>query len=106
MSYFLVTTAILASLFMSVASRNLVVGAKRVHMHTGAALKLVELVLATIVPVRYMVFPPSLPDRQTLLEKDADNVSRSRKKGWTKRDGGFSIKLMLQLAVIVVFDWL
>jgi hypothetical protein len=50
-------------------------------MHTGATLILMELVLAAAVPVRYMMFPPSLSDRQALLEKDTDNVNRSRKKG-------------------------
>jgi hypothetical protein len=75
-------------------------------MHTGATLTLMELVLAAAVPVRYMMFPPSLPERQALLEKDADNVNRSRKKGWTRRDGGSTVKLLLQVAVIVVFDWL
>jgi hypothetical protein len=106
MAYCSATAALLASSFTSVASRHLVGGAKRVHMHTGATLILMELVLAAAVPVRYMMFPPSLSDRQALLEKDADNVNRSRKKGWTKRDGGSNVKLLLQVAVIVVFDWL
>jgi hypothetical protein len=105
MAYSLVVAALMGSLFKSVASQHLVVEAKRRHMHTGATLMLIELVLAAIVPVRYMVFPPSLPDRQALLEKDADNVNRSRKKGWMKRDGGSGVKLLLQAAVIVVFDW-
>jgi hypothetical protein len=106
MAYTFLTAALLASSVTSVASRHLAGGAKRVHMHTGATLILMELVLAAAVPVRYMMFPPSLPDRQALLEKDADNVNRSRKKGWTKRDGGSNVKLLLQVAVIVVFDWL
>jgi hypothetical protein len=105
MAYSLVVAALMGSLFKSVASQHLVVEAKRRHMHTGATLMLIELVLAAIVPVRYMMFPPSLPDRQALLEKDADNVNRSRKKGWMKRDGGSGVKLLLQAAVIVVFDW-
>ena len=106
MDYYVIRAAFLASILTFVASQHLTVGAKRVHVHTGATLMLIELVLAAIVPVRYMMFPPSLPDRQALLEKDADNVNRSRKKGWAKRDGGSSVKLLLQLAVIVVFDWL
>jgi hypothetical protein len=104
--YSLATAAVLVSTFTFVASRHLVMGADKMHMHTGATLRLVDLILASIVPVRYMMFPPSLPGRQELLEKDEHGVNRSRKKGWTKRDGGSSIKLMLQLAVIVVFDWL
>ena len=84
----------------------MIVGAKRVHVHTGAALILIELVLAAAVPVRYMMFPPSLPNRQALLERDAHGVNRSLKKGWTKRNGGSNVKLLLQVAVIVVFDWL
>jgi hypothetical protein len=106
MAYSFATAVILASFFTSVASRHLIVGAERAHMHTGAALILIELVLAAAVPVRYMMFPPSLPDRQVLLEKDVHGVNRTRKKGWTKRDGGSNVKLLLQVAVIVVFDWL
>ena len=106
MAYCFATAALLASSFTSVASRHLTGGARRAHMHTGATLTLMELVLAAAVPVRYMMFPPSLPERQALLEKDADNVNRSRKKGWTRRDGGSTVKLLLQVAVIVVFDWL
>lgn len=105
-AYFVVTAALLAVLFTSVAYQHSIVGGKRVHMHTGAALRLIDLALASIVPVRYMIFPPSLPDRQALLEKDAHGVSRSQKKAWTRRDGGSKISLMLQLAVILVFDWL
>jgi len=106
MAYSSATAILLAWLCKSVASRHLVVGAKRVHMHTEATLMLIELALAAAVPVRYMMFPPSLPERQALLEKDADNVNRSRKKGWTKREGGSGVKLLLQVAVIVLFDWL
>jgi hypothetical protein len=105
-AYSLATAALLATFFTSVAYQHSTLGAERVHMHTGAALRLVDLVLGSIVPVRYMMFPPSVPERQALLEKDTYGVNRSRKKGWTRRDGGSKISLMLHLAVIVVFDWL
>jgi hypothetical protein len=48
MAYSLVVAALLGSLFKSVASRNSAIEAKRQHMHTGATLMLIELVLAAI----------------------------------------------------------
>lgn len=105
-AYFLLTGAALVSFAMFVARQHVMIRSARMYMHTGAALRLLDIILAALVPLRYMVFPPSLPDRQDLLVKDSHGVYRSQKKEWTRRDGGSNTKLLLQIAIIVLFDWL
>ncbi|GAB7358914.1 hypothetical protein MBLNU230_g4134t1 [Neophaeotheca triangularis] len=106
--YFSVAAAALAVSIAFVAHRHFLVQTDRFHMYTGAALKLIDLVLAAAVPIRYMAFPPSIPERRGLLVKDAKGIYRSGKKEWRKRDGkaGFKLKLLLQVVVILLFDWL
>jgi hypothetical protein len=103
---FLLASLMLGSFATFIVYRHLVDNAARTYMHTGAALRLLDIVLATLVPLRYMVFPPSLPDRRELLVKGTDGVYRSRRKHWNKRDGGSNVKLLLQIAIIGLFDWL
>jgi hypothetical protein len=105
-SYFLIVAATLTSLMSFVMHQHLVAKATRVYMYTGVALRLVDLLMAASIPIRYMIFPPSQPEREELLEKDMYGVYRSRKKEWTRRVGGFDMKLPLQIAIIVLFDWL
>lgn len=76
------------------------------HMYTGAALRLLDSILATLVPLQYMIWPPSLPERRELLMKDENGVYRSQKKEWRKRDGGSQLKFWLQIAIIGLCDWL
>lgn len=81
-------------------------GGARRFMHTGAAIRLLEIVLGAYVPLRYMATPPDVPERRELLEKDPSGVFRSRQKGWVRRDGGSTVKLPLQIVIILLFDWL
>lgn len=104
--YFLVASVTLTSFFLFVVRQHSIVDGTRVHMYTGAALRLLDSVFAAFVPLQYMIWPPSLPDRRELLEKDEYGVYRSKKKEWRKRDGGSQLKLWLQLAIIGLFDWL
>ena len=47
----------------------------------GAMIKLLGCVWKVLVPVRYMVWPPTVPDRNELVEEDGIGVKRPR-KGW------------------------
>lgn len=87
-------------------SYSRVAGGARRFMYTGAALRLLDIVLGAYVPLRYMATPPDVPGRRELLEKDDGGVFRSRQKGWVRRDGGSAVKLPLQIAIILLFDWL
>lgn len=103
--YVLFVAAVLALLAATVSYNRFVGGSGR-FMYTGAALRLVDLLLSASVPLRYMASPPDAPDRRELLEKDDSGVFRSRKTSWMRRDGGSVVKLPLQVAIIPLFDWL
>lgn len=79
---------------------------RRWYKQTGAALRMLDVIMAAIVPVKYMMFPPSDPERRDLLERDANGVFRSRKKSWMKRSGGVNVKLPLQVAIVVLLELL
>lgn len=103
--YFSAATAVLSSLLLYVAHQRMTLETSK-YMYTGAALRLLDIVLAAYVPVRYMMFPPTVPERRELLKKDGTGILRAQKSGWTKRDGGSGIKLPLQIAIVLLFDWI
>lgn len=103
---FLLASWTMLSFATSVAHQHLVVDGARGYMHTGAALRMLDVIFGVLVPLRYMISPPSLPNRRELLVEDEHGVLRSRKKAWTKRDGASKSKLLLQVAIIALFDWL
>lgn len=104
--YAFIASVVLSSFSLFVAHQHLIIDAKRMHMQTGAALRLLDSILAALVPLQYMIWPPSLPDRRELLIKDEYGVYRSAKKEWRKREGGSQLKLWLQIAIIGLYDWL
>lgn len=72
----------------------------------GPMVKTLECLLAALIPVRYMVLPPTMPDREDMLKTDADGVRRPEGKG-LKPDNGFSYIDALELLVISwSFGWI
>ncbi|KAL8701868.1 MAG: hypothetical protein Q9224_000304 [Gallowayella concinna] len=57
---------------------------------TGAMVKLVGCVFKVLVPVRYMLWPPTVPERDELVEEDEWGVRRPR-WGWEERKSGNGI---------------
>ena len=55
----------------------------------GAAVKLIGLAAKVSTPVRYMIWPPDIPEWDELLEEDENGVKRP-KKGRKERDGWMS----------------
>lgn len=104
-TYWLAAMVALSSLMLFAAYQRMTLKTRQ-YLYTGAALRLVDVVLAASVPVRYMMFPPTVPERRELLKEDESGVFRAKKSGWTKRDGGSQIKLPLQIAIMLLFDWL
>lgn len=45
----------------------------------GVAIKLVDCILKMAVPLRYMIWPPTVPDWENLVAEDEDGVKRPRK---------------------------
>ena len=79
---------------------------ERTYLFTGAVLRLIDIVWAAHVPVRYMMFPPTVPERRVLLEIDDKGLYHARNKGWKKRDGGFPYKLCVQVVITLLLDWI
>ena len=52
-----------------------------IRVFIGPMLKLVSVVLKMLVPIRYMLFPPMMPARDSMLAVDEMGVKRV-KKGW------------------------
>ncbi|KAK5111282.1 hypothetical protein LTR85_012223 [Meristemomyces frigidus] len=77
------------------------------YLHTGLTMRLFEIVMAALVPVRYMAFPPSAVNRRERLARDERGAYRLITKTWTKRgDNGVSLREVIELLLIVVCDWL
>ena len=49
----------------------------------GPVIKLLASIWKVLVPVRYMIWPPTVPDRNELVEEDEMGVKRPR-KDWEK----------------------
>lgn len=76
-------------------------------IHTGVTVRLFDIVLAALVPVRYMAFPPYALNRRVLLSKDDVGAYRVVTKTWTKRgDNAVSSMELVELLIIVACDWL
>ena len=46
----------------------------------GAIIKLLKCIWMATVPVRYMLYPPTAPDREELMEMDEAKVRRPKKR--------------------------
>lgn len=64
--------------------------AQPLFLFPGAMLKLLSCTWKVLVPVRYMIWPPTVPDRNELVEEDEMGVKRPR-KGWEKGSSGNGI---------------
>ena len=64
--------------------------AQSFFLFPGAMIKLLGCIWKVLVPVRYMMWPPTVPDRNELVEEDEMGVKRPR-KGWEKEVVGNGI---------------
>lgn len=76
------------------------------YLYTGLTLRLVDVVFAASVPVQYMLFPPTVPEREALLTADKDGLRYAKSKRWVKRDGGVVTRILVDLLVILYLDWM
>ena len=74
---------------------------------TGALLKLVQAIYHASVPVCYMLFPPTVPEREELLVKGHDGLRRPRIKVEHNLRPDNSLKWydVLDIAIICFCDW-
>ena len=107
-SYLIIAAVTLGAYMKQALGKPVNISGTTPYLHTGLALCLVEILFAALVPVRYMAFPPSVPERSALLETDEYGTHRARNKEWVKRERGKMswVKMVLELFLIVICDWL
>ena len=73
---------------------------------TGALIKLIQCIYHASVPVHYMLYPPTVPERAALLTKGADGVKRPKVKveQRLRPDNGLKWNDGLDLLVIYLCD--
>ena len=72
----------------------------------GPLIKLLECIVAALVPVIYMVFPPTMPDREDMLETGVDGVRRPKRRD-TKPSNRISYVDALECLIICrCFGWI
>ena len=74
---------------------------------TGALVKLIQCIYHASVPVYYMLFPPTVPERGELLVKDANDVNRPKMRAAQepRPDNGLKWNDVLDILVIYFCDW-
>ena len=72
---------------------------------TGPLLKLLQCIYHFGVPIHYMIFPPTVPERSELIITDANGINRPRSTKLKASKNGFSWAELLDLAIILLNDW-
>jgi hypothetical protein len=86
--------------------RFLSVDGSAAYGHTGAVVRLVEVVFATFVPVRYMFWPPTTSRAEETLEKNSNESLRVEHKYWERREGAIvAWQDIAEIVVIFAYDW-
>ena len=69
----------------------------------GPLMKLVDYCCKSTIPVLYMIWPPTVPPRQQLMEEDEDGVHRptARALASGRERNAWSWKDMVELALLV-----
>lgn len=72
----------------------------------GALFKLLEAAIKTCVPLQYMLFPPTAPDRDDLLYVDKEGVRRPKKNRKSRERKGWWLTWTDACECLVLFFWL
>lgn len=72
---------------------------------SGALLWLLECIFKMSIPVRYMIWPPTIPEREELLEKDELGVLRPKSRPYRAPSTTIPYLDVLQLAVVAFVGW-
>lgn len=77
-----------------------------VHWHTGAVVRLVEVVFAMFVPVRYMIWPPATGQTDGRLTGSSYENSQAGHRYWKRREGAvLGWQDVAEVVVVIVYDW-
>lgn len=74
--------------------------------HTGAVVRLVEVVFAVFVPVRYMIWPPTNGQTGETPLENGDDSHGADQRYWIRREASvLGWQDVVEIAVIVAYDW-
>ena len=77
-----------------------------VYWHTGAVVRLVEVVFAIFVPVRYMLWPPATGQTEEALSESSYESSHAGHGYWMRREGAFlGWQDVAEVLVVIAYDW-
>ena len=74
--------------------------------HTGAVVRLVEVVFATFVPVRYMIWPPTTGQTEETLTGSRHESSYAGHGYWMRREGTvLGWQDVVEGVVVLAYGW-
>jgi hypothetical protein len=101
--YWLVATLLLVH---HLYYRFLSVDGSAAYGHTGAVVRLVEVVFAMFVPVRYMIWPPTISQAEETTMGNNHEVQHADQRYWMRREGTMlAWQDIVEIAVIIAYDW-
>jgi hypothetical protein len=101
--YWLVATL---SLVQHLSCRFFSVDGGTAHWQTGAVVRLVEVVFATFVPVRYMIWPPTTMEGEEASLKKSHDGYRVDHRYWVRREGAvLAWQDIAEIIIIIAYDW-
>lgn len=101
--YWLVATLLLVR---HLYNRFLSADGSAAYGHTGAVVRFVEVVFAMFVPVRYMIWPPTVSQAEEIVEKNGNESDREGTRYWMRRDDAIlAWQEVVEIIVIIAYDW-
>ena len=101
--YWLVATLLLVR---HVYYRFVSVDGSASYGHTGAIVRLVEVVFAMFVPVRYMIWPPTVKQGDETVLKPSYESYRVDHRYWMRREGAvLAWQDVVEIVIILACDW-
>jgi hypothetical protein len=83
------------------------VDANAAYWHAGAVVRLVEVGFATFVPVRYMIWPPTIGQTDETLVGNSHESGGENRRYWMRREGPvLAWQDIAEIVVIIAYDWL
>lgn len=101
--YWLAATLLLAR---HLCYRFLSIDDSYAYWHTGAVIRLVEVVFAMFVPVRYMLWPPTTGQTKESAVGNGHESSQAGFGYWMRREAALLVwQDVAELVVIIGYDW-
>lgn len=76
------------------------------YLYTGAVVRLVEVVFAMFVPVRYMLWPPTTGQTEESAVESGHESRQAGHRYWMRREAAFLVwQDVAEVVLIIGYDW-